>query len=130
MRVKRQSWKWLLLGGSLTFLVLFGMELSTKGIESIYGPMENGESQAPAVIEETYADDTERRIAELERELAEIRELAYGESGLGSERLPGMPYTEDHPAVNKLADSASGALQSASSKGIRFVVSFFEGIME
>lgn len=129
--MKRQSWKWLLLGGALTFLILFGMELSTKGVENIYGPLETETGYAPPSGEVQYASDTDRRIAELERELAEIRELTYeGSRWREEERLPGMPYREDHPAVNKLADSTAGMLQNASSKGMRFVVSLFEGFME
>lgn len=129
--MKRQTWKWLLLGSALTFLILFGMELSTKGVETIYGPLDKESGYAQQPSEAQYASETDRRIAELERELAEIRELAYESSRWKEEeRLPGMPYREDHPAVNKLADSTAGVLQNASSKGMRFVVSLFEGFME
>jgi hypothetical protein len=77
-----------------------------------------------------YASETDRRIAELEKELDDIRRIAYGDDYVnGNERLPGMPVEDEQAAVNKIADSTSGLLQTASSKGIRFVVSLFDGLM-
>lgn len=134
--MKGRAWKWLAIGGALTFLVLFGLEMSTTGIERIYGPIEGGYTDGSydmgSVDVESYDSETDRRIAELERELEEIRRLANGggdSDEQGYPRLPGVPYEDDQPAVNKLADSTSGMLQSASSKGIRFVVSLFDGLM-
>lgn len=128
--MRHNPWKWLAIGGALTFLVIFGMEMSTTGIERIYGPIEGGENvtlESERIIHKT---DTEQRIAQLERELEEIRKIAYGDDYLlksGNPRLIGMPYETEQPAVNKLADTTSSLLQSASSKGIRFVVSLFDG---
>ncbi|MDQ6421142.1 translation initiation factor 2 [Paenibacillus sp. LHD-117] len=129
--MKRKSWKLLLLGGALTFIVLFGMEMSTSGIERIYGPMDGSERYTYDTGELTNASETEKRIAELEKELDDIRKIAYGDAYDNGEnrRLPGMPLEEDQAAVNKIADSTSGLLQTASSKGIRFVVSLFDGLM-
>lgn len=127
--MKGNAWKWLTIGGVIALLVMFGLEMSTTGIERIYGPM-NGEEYTAGAGESEYKSETEERIAELERELAEIRRITYGNGYEGEEtRLPGIPYENDQPAVNKLADSTSGLLQSASSKGIRFVVGLFDGWM-
>ncbi|GKU79742.1 translation initiation factor 2 [Paenibacillus sp. L3-i20] len=129
--MRRNPWKWLLLGGALTFIVLFGLEMSNTGIERIYGPIEGEEMIEIAPEDSTYESDTERRIAELEEELKQIRQIAYeDESNLETDhpRLPGIPYEENDAAVNKIADSTSGLLQSASSSGIRFVGSLFEGL--
>lgn len=129
--MKGNAWKWLAIGGALAILVMFGLEMTSSGIERIYGPIEGeasyGVDAGPAAEEGSsrYESDTDKRIAQLERELEEIRR-AYG---LGGERLPGVPYEDEEPAVNKLADSTSGMLQSASSKGIRFVVGLFDGLM-
>ncbi|WP_274651951.1 hypothetical protein [Paenibacillus humicola] len=47
-----------------------------------------------------------------------------------NERLPGLPDTRRDSSVNKLADGAAGLLQSVSSEGIRFIVSFFDSITD
>ncbi|MFD0586711.1 translation initiation factor 2 [Paenibacillus sp. GCM10027627] len=135
--MRRNPWKWLAIGGAITFLVLFGMEMTSTGIERIYGPIEGGEgSQSVDGLEGAGApekqSDTEKRIAELERELADIRKLAYSDEQISETehpRLPGVPFAEEEAAVNKLADSTSGLLESASNTGIRFVVSLFDGWM-
>lgn len=127
--MRGNAWKWLAIGGAIALLVMFGLEMSTTGIERIYGPIE-GDEYTVGSGTDRYATETDKRIAELERELEEIRRIAYGKGNDGNQaRLPGMPYEEDQPAVNKLADSTSGLLQSASSKSIRFVVHLFDGWM-
>ncbi|MCR2803206.1 hypothetical protein [Paenibacillus soyae] len=129
--MKGNAWKWLAIGGALAIVVLFGIEMTSSGIERIYGPIEGeasyGTGTGLASQEErgSYESETDKRIAQLEKELEEIRR-AYGYNG---ERLPGMPNEDEAPAVNKLADSTSGMLQSASSKGIRFVVDLFDGLI-
>ncbi|RIX54103.1 hypothetical protein D3P08_07595 [Paenibacillus nanensis] len=132
----RHAWKWLGIGCALAFLVLFGLEMSTTGIERIYGPIEGeyaeGSNGIASAVNERYESETDKRIAELERELEEVRRLANGDGYMdekGYPRLPGVPYEDEEPAVNKLADSTSGMLQSASSAGIRFVVSLFDGLL-
>lgn len=126
--MKRNAWKWALLGGALTFIVLYGIEMSTAGIERINGPFASVDTPAPTERKtDAYTSETDRKIAALEKELDEIRKLAYYQY---QTRLPGVPYENDQPPINKLADSTSGLLQSASSNGIRFVVSLFEGLMK
>jgi len=135
--MKKDALKWLLLGGALVLILLYGIEMSSSGIERINGPMNGGfesmnsredtlQQQLPTSDKTLYSDAAaelqELRIAKLEQELEELRELAL------SERLPGLPAEAEEASVNKLADSASGALQSASSNGIKFVVSLFDGL--
>lgn len=128
--MNRKTWKVLLLGVTIAFIVLFGMEMSTSGIERIYGPMDGSEPYGYSREDRVYASETDRRIAELERELDDIRRIAYGGEYAGEhDRLPGMPVEDEQAAVNKIADSTAGLLQTASSKGIRFVVSLFDGLM-
>lgn len=128
--MSRKTWKLLLLVVAIAFIVLFGMEMSTSGIERIYGPMDGSEHYAYDKEDRVYASETDRRIAELEKELDDIRKIAYGGNyGAEHDRLPGMPVEDDQAAVDKIADSTAGLLQSASSKGIRFVVSLFGGLM-
>ncbi|BBH21324.1 hypothetical protein Back11_26690 [Paenibacillus baekrokdamisoli] len=45
-------------------------------------------------------------------------------------RLPGVPDLRTDSSVNQLADGTADVLQSISSKGIRFIVSFFESVTD
>ncbi|WP_168119323.1 hypothetical protein [Paenibacillus sp. HB172176] len=141
--MKHGAWKWIMMGVALTIIVLFGIEMSTTGIERIYGPIDGTQagSETNAAITETAADqsdkasETERRIDELERELERIRKLA----GKGADRdwlrdelqkeLEEVPPQDGQPAVDKIADSTSGLLQSASTNGIKLVAHLFDGLI-
>ncbi|MEF2247280.1 MULTISPECIES: hypothetical protein [unclassified Paenibacillus] len=151
--MRKKAWKWALLGGALTFIILYGIEMSTAGIERIHGPLQSQLSQnelkPPASAEpgsnvrdgeqemEQWLPKTatERKIAQLEKELEEIRKLASLEKKYEEQYnelwsdLPGGGNGSSS-AVNKFADSASGMLESASSGGIKFVVSMFEGLFK
>ncbi|MFX3633704.1 MAG: hypothetical protein ACE3L7_25465 [Candidatus Pristimantibacillus sp.] len=141
--MKRSALKWTVLGGVLVFIVLYGMEMSSTGIERIYGPIEGSgassislSQQADSSVEGVTSsvkdtptgltDAAERKIAKLEEELAEVREIA--ERNNRGQRLPGVSGDPDVPAVNKLADGTAGMLQSVTTGGIRFVVSLFDSV--
>lgn len=146
--MKKNALKWTLLGGAIVFIVLYGIEMSSAGIERINGSFEETESGSLYEENADSEDDAQqndvnsvyaRKIEQLERELEETKRLltkaGEEEAGAGelpvvdeNERLPGIPVQEDAPAVDKLAESASGMLQSVSSGGIRFVVSIFDGL--
>ena len=153
--MRKRAWKWALLGGALTFIILYGLEMSTAGIERIHGPLQSssvqpdqmnstqshlqsnnnqasGQSNEPLIPQSV----TEKKIAQLEKELEQIRKLALLEKqheDKHDELWPIMPdsmNTNNNSAVNKFADSASGMLESASRGGIKFVVSMFEGLFK
>ncbi|CAM4311410.1 hypothetical protein L1N85_20745 [Paenibacillus alkaliterrae] len=147
--MKRNALKWTVLGGALAIIVMYGIEMSSSGIEEIYGPIEAGNEYIENVQPEPSAhpepdhalNQQQQKIAQLEKELAEIKRLAAMSddaynlkpepvADLPSEnvRLPGVPLETEQPAVNRIADSTSGLLQNMSSEGIRFVVSIFDGL--
>ncbi|MBD2869456.1 hypothetical protein [Paenibacillus arenilitoris] len=146
--MKRKSFKWAVLGAALAVIVVYGIDMTTAGIERINGPIEGGEfAEAPAPEPSAeaasgFTTEQQRKIAELERELEEVKRLAStGDdssapepdatmAGGENERLPGIPLENDQSAVNKIADSTSGLLQSMSSEGIRLVVSIFDGLIK
>ncbi|WP_341278435.1 hypothetical protein [Paenibacillus sp. FSL H8-0537] len=149
MRKRRDAFKWAIIGGVLVFVILYGIEMSSSGIERIYGPIEEtgASSVMPAdaiirqgaetgvsgtAVPETQSiagmsDAASRKISELERELAEVRELAE-QNALYGDRLPGMPYENQEPSVNKLADGTAGLLQSFSTGSMEFIVDLFEKV--
>ncbi|WP_424766727.1 hypothetical protein [Paenibacillus sp. sgz302251] len=147
--MKRRALKWMVLGGALVIIIMYGIEMSSSGIERIYGPLDHeytyAEQEQPAPAEDKATDlalEQQRKIAQLEQELEELKLMASRSSNPDSfepvlpieslpvqnERLPGIPYEVEQPAVNRIADSASGLLQSMSSEGIRLVVSIFDGL--
>ncbi len=145
--MKGKAFKWAVLGGALAVVVMYGIEMSTAGIERINGPIEGieyAEAQAadpkPEPSEEPISDIAlaqRQKIAKLEQELEEVKRLAglagpepSEESVQENERLPGIPIEADQPAVNRIADSTSGLLQNMSSEGIRLVVSIFDGLIK
>lgn len=143
--MKRNTLKWVLLGGVIAIIVMYGIDMSSAGIERIYGPMEGGNEYTENVQPEEKADPAkelatvqQQKIAQLEKELEELKRLAAKgaenasehDEGLPveNERLPGVPLENEQPAVNRIADSTSGLLQNMSSEGIRMVVSIFDGL--
>lgn len=146
--MKRNALKWTVLGGAMAIIVMYGIDMSSAGIERIYGPIEGAASNTEVVQPEPTANPVnefaiaqQQKIAQLEKELAELKRLAalaeddYSPESDGSlpieyERLPGVPLEVDQPAVNRIADSTSGLLQNMSSEGIRMVVSIFDGLIK
>lgn len=145
--MRRNGMKWTLLGGALAIIILYGIDVSSRGIERIYGPIEGAgeytERQEPQQAEtpdDGFETEQQRKIAKLEKELEELKKMAEGGSADDAsayedegmldvnERLPGLPAENDQPAVNRIADSTSGLLQNMSSEGIRMVVSIFDGL--
>lgn len=136
--------KWVLLGGVLVFIVLYGIEMSSSGIERIYGPIEEkGNSSAIMSEDDRYdlaaaeedssikessglSTEADRKIAELEKELKEVRKIA--EQNARHERLPDISSDSGEPTVNKVADGTAGLLQSVSNSGIRFIASLFNSV--
>lgn len=151
--MRKKAWKWALLGGALTFIIMYGIEMSTAGIERIHGPLQSQLTHnelKPAAFAEpgsSVSDEeqefeqwqpksaSERKIAQLEKELEEIRRLASMERKYVEQYselwrdLPGNG-NDSGSAVDKFADSASSMLESASVGGIKFVVSMFEGLFK
>ncbi|HTG69785.1 MAG TPA: hypothetical protein VL921_11035 [Candidatus Udaeobacter sp.] len=151
--MKRNTLKWTVLGGAMAIIIMYGIDMSSAGIERIYGPVEGADEYTEAASpEETVnprnelAAAQQKKIAQLEKELEELKRLASlaeaaeaehspvpapAESiAAENERLPGVPTPNDQPAVNRIADSTSGMLQNMSSEGIRMVVSIFDGLIK
>ncbi|MGO4696280.1 hypothetical protein AB4Z50_18565 [Paenibacillus sp. 2TAB26] len=143
--MKRNALKWTVLGGALAIIIMYGIDMSSSGIERIYGPIEGSSGYTEILQTEQnvqpvndFQKEQQQKIAQLEQELKELKRLAaYDDETTGetaetfpaeNERMPGLPLKSDQPAVNKIADSTSGLLQNMSSEGIRMVVSIFDGL--
>ncbi len=103
-------------------------------------------TQTPRLEDETGANQqlpNNEKVSELPRQrvvdaqhgrsTAELRQRQaeqYAAQVDTYERLSGIPDLRTDSSVNQLADGTAGVLQSISSKGIRFVVSFFESVTD
>jgi len=54
---RSKAWKWLLLGSAITIIVLYMAELTTSGIERVYGPLESSQSAQRQALEAGSAGD-------------------------------------------------------------------------
>lgn len=118
--------KLVLVCGAIVFAVMFGMELSSSGITSVYGPMDpsaGGVSTPDRLNAETDANAKAKANAD-----ATNGRYANEPSGISVEGTDeaAMPRLDHTPAIDKLANSTAEALQSVSRGGIQFVVHLFD----
>lgn len=151
--MQRKPWQYAALGALLAIAVLYGIDLSTDGIEDVYGPVQRTAAER---LPDRYAEDDYRygydRMAEAYGPIGErttrIRQYPNAASGVDArydDRLPleeapsreareaEQPYLEPIPpgggaASSRLADGTAGLLQSVTSEGIKLVVNLFEAI--
>ncbi|NIK77367.1 hypothetical protein FHS15_002503 [Paenibacillus castaneae] len=137
--MRRNSLKWTVVGGALAIIIMYGIEMSSSGIERVYGPLDSEPytdtvTLEPSVKVNEHLLAQQKKIAQLERELAELKRQSilaassYGNLTDVNERLPGIPVQAEQTTVNRIADSTSGLLQNMSSEGIKMVVSIFDGL--
>ena len=152
---RNKAWKWLVLGGAITVILLYMLEMTTTGIERIYGPLDEtaaaaqsqtSNEKAIGLIPIETADDTQasdsfktnftpkspidKEIAALEAEIAELKRLALLKEK--EELQQKLLLNEDaaKPAVNRVADTTSEVLQNASSSGLQFIAKLFSNVID
>lgn len=153
-----KAWKWLILGGALTVILLYMLEMTTTGIERIYGPLDETAAAAQSPISTEHSSTglipiqtndrqqestgaasakgsiqgsaIDQEIAALEAEIAELKRLALLKEK--EELQQKLLINEDaaKPAVNRMADSTSEVLQSASSTGLQFIANLFSKVID
>jgi len=121
--MSRDLMKLLIVCGAIVFAVMFGMELSSNGISSVYGPMDPS-SAGISTPEQLNTDaGTEEEAANTDGRYADEPE---GISLEGEDDEVPMPRNDHTPAIDRLANSAAEALQSVTKGGIHFVVNLFD----
>lgn len=109
----------------LLVAVLYGMELTSSGIERINGPALERTTGAAAksvpAAEDDRAVDSEW-VHDHEVELKKIVSTPLEE--------PVIPNAAREPGVDRLADKTAGLLQIVAHHGIRMVVSLFDSITQ
>ena len=149
--MKKDAMKWALLGGVVVFLVLYGIEVVTSGIGTVYGPLET--SRIPTQITDARQEPARNPTRDLSSysppvsppviEPAPVRvpaqaaglpeRTSVGGAAAGSfEYRPIPPQnvygTMREPSVNRVAEQTAGMLQTLSNNGIRMVVSVFDSL--
>jgi len=147
----RKPWQYTLLGAVIAFFVLYGIELSSDGMEDVYGPLEQQAAQRTGTgsgsghaYGDPYPAGKRGAASAQQPDPYDPWSGAYGESGTESDperdvydALPeshdsyGYPYegaAEGGGAVSRLADGTAGLLQSVAKGGIRLIVSLFESV--
>jgi len=130
--MRRDFFRLLILAGILGFAVLYGMELSSKGIENVKGPWET----ESATVEQPVGDEDWTLPVKEPRQGAKSREqniqppsteegLAAGEDGEQS----GIPRADREPIVDRMSDRTAEVLHDLSRSGIRMVVSLFDKVL-
>ncbi len=131
--MRRDFFRLLILAGILGFAVLYGMELSSKGIENVKGPWET----EGATVEQPVGDEDwtlpvkEPRQGEKSREernpsSSAEEGLATGEDG----EAFGIPRADREPLVDRVSSKTAEVLHGLSKDGIKFVVSIFDKVMD
>jgi hypothetical protein len=143
----RKPWQYTLLGAAIAFFVLYGIELSSDGMEDVYGPLEPqtvdhigagsgngyGGDPYPAGTRGGQPDRYEPWPEDERGESGTEETPAYDGNDAWNERNDGYGYpyedaAERGGAVGRLADGTAGLLQSAAKGGIRLIVSLFESV--
>jgi len=137
--MRKQPWKYGMLGALVVVAVLYGIELTSQGLADVYGPLDRG--TAPQVQQDIETQPIETPVGE-SPEPAQQPITEVGGEGAGASReplaeqgeqpgpLPAAPPPAGESSVNRLADGTAGLLQSVTSGGIRLVVSMFEAITD
>ncbi|AJY76290.1 hypothetical protein [Paenibacillus beijingensis] len=107
---KGSAFKWAVIGGSLAAVLLFSLEMTTGGIEKVYGPIEGSE---PAGVgryaADPQADSRSRAAAEYEQALRELqKKYGIAPSSTGS----GEAFDED------AGDGGFGPVTGAGQPGV------------
>ncbi|MFB9280091.1 hypothetical protein [Cohnella cellulosilytica] len=129
--MRRDTFKLLIMAGLLGFAVLYGMELSSKGIESVKGPWETEGTavEQPAEDGDWTLPVKEPRQGTKSRE--DSRSSAAGEgleAGENGEEF-GIPRADREPIVDRLSGKTAEVLNNLSRDGIRMVVSLFDKVL-
>ncbi|WP_027091159.1 hypothetical protein [Cohnella thermotolerans] len=114
----RDVFKLLLVGGAIAFAVMFGMELASSGINTVYGPVDAASGAASTGRAEEPALSPPATAGRFGSE-------PPGISLNGTEEAQ-IPRLDHKPIINKIASGTAEMLQNASRGGIRFIVGLFD----
>lgn len=146
-----KAWKWLLMGSAFTIIMLYMLELTTTGIERVYGPMapietttlqpnmayEGSTEELAKPVEEQAAlppidpslSPIDKEIATLEYEIAQLKKQALEKEKQQLQSQLLLNESVNEPAVNRLADTTSSVLQEASTSSMQYIAQLFSKVI-
>lgn len=126
--MRKDTFKLLVIAGIVAFAVLYGMELSSRGIENVNGKYEPiGESAEDPDKADEWAlparqpANQKPQSAERPSEARELEELNDYDA-----ELYGIPRDDRTPLVDRVSGATADVLHGLSKGGIKFVVSLFD----
>ncbi|MBB6636196.1 hypothetical protein [Cohnella thailandensis] len=139
--MRKDLFKLMIVAGAILFAVLFGMELASSGIQSVYGPVDSGGSASsggnrneasadPVADNPRYQDSYEEEAPENARYGNEPEGISYDSEAAAQEGEAVIPRLDRPSMVDRLAGKTAEALQSASKGGIHFIVNLFNRTTE
>jgi len=128
--VRRDSFKLLILAGVLGFAVLYGMELSSKGIENVGGSWETDGSAATADGEGDWTLPVKERRDDGRLPNERRPSAAPDKSPLdANENEYAIPRADREPIVDRVSGKTAEVLHDLSRGGIRMIVSLFDKVL-
>ncbi|RKP55187.1 hypothetical protein D7Z26_08190 [Cohnella endophytica] len=133
--MRRDTFKLLIFAGIIGFAILYGMELSSKGIADVNGPMSTGN---PAAGEETTANSGDWTLPVTDNGQkgpktapSETKSVAGANSDAENPYDEGVaiPRDDREPIVDRVSGKTGEVLHDLSRNGIRIVVSLFDRVL-
>lgn len=131
--MRRDTFKLLSLAAIVAFAVLYGMELSSRGIENVNGKVDSEENGSLSDVEET--DEWVLPTLEPARQKPSSSKQAESGKLQGVEQyndwdaeLYDIPRNDHKPLVDRVSGATAEALHGISKGGIKFVVSLFDKV--
>ncbi|MCD9023026.1 hypothetical protein [Cohnella silvisoli] len=130
--MRRDSFKLLILAGIVAFAVLYGMDLSSKGIANVNGPLS---TESPSSETQTSADgewtlpNTDKTQQSNKNEASSVARQPVDDTPFynwDEEQL--IPRNDRKPIVDRVSGTTAKVLHELSRNGIRMVVSLFDKV--
>lgn len=131
--MRRDTMKLLVFAGVVAFAVLYGMELSSKGIQDVNGPWS---TPSPMTEQGTEEERQEwelptRETTQVERQPIESQKPVDDTPFYNwDEEEYGIPRDDRKPLVDRLSGKTAEVLHDISRNGIKMVVSLFDRVTE
>jgi hypothetical protein len=126
--MRRDTFKLLIFAGIVGFAILYGMELSSKGIETVNGPWEtvspsDGGQSAAAEGDWTLPPNQTRDGERQNANPVDSPDYQWEEEEYA------IPRNDREPLVDRVSGKTAEVLHDLSRNGIRMVVSIFDKVM-
>jgi hypothetical protein len=137
--MRRDTFKLLVFAGIVAFAVLYGMELSSKGIQDVRGSWDSGSQAVNSTDGQTGANEAwvlpapskKQTVSKVESTASASRKTIDDTLYYDWENEEfGIPRIDRKPIVDRVSGKTAGVLHDLSKNGIKMVVSIFSKVTE